>query len=260
VSRVLEASELALVATVWPFHETGPDGQPVKLAGRSADVLRRQGDRSWRFVMDNPWGRTDAAKGSVMAKTPTLYILASLPGSVKSTLGRLLAAHLGAAYVRIDTIEQGLREVCSIDVQGEGYRFAHGVAADNLRVGISVVADSCNPIALTRREWERVAGEAGAQCMNIEVVCSDPREHRHRVEGRQSTIPGLTLPTWRDVTAREYDAWDGRQGGRGHVRTVRTRVPRRAVDQDICAERAMETGGITCRSRLVKWRRCSGTP
>ena len=56
VTRVLEASDLALVATVWSFTGTGPDGQPVKLAGRSADVLRRQADRSWRFVIDNPWG------------------------------------------------------------------------------------------------------------------------------------------------------------------------------------------------------------
>jgi ketosteroid isomerase-like protein len=41
---------------VWTFAGTGPDGTPVKLAGHSADVLRRQIDGSWRFVIDNPWG------------------------------------------------------------------------------------------------------------------------------------------------------------------------------------------------------------
>ena len=56
VTRVLEASDLALVATVWSFAGTGPDGKPVKLAARSADVLRRQSDGSWRMVIDNPWG------------------------------------------------------------------------------------------------------------------------------------------------------------------------------------------------------------
>lgn len=56
VTRVLEASDLALVATVWSFTGTGSDGEPVNLAAKSADVLRRQSDGSWRIVIDNPWG------------------------------------------------------------------------------------------------------------------------------------------------------------------------------------------------------------
>jgi uncharacterized protein (TIGR02246 family) len=56
VTRVLEASDLALVTTAWSFNGTGPDGEPVKLAAQSADVLRRQTDGSWLFVIDNPWG------------------------------------------------------------------------------------------------------------------------------------------------------------------------------------------------------------
>jgi ketosteroid isomerase-like protein len=28
----------------------------VTLTGQNADVLRRQPDGSWRFVIDNPWG------------------------------------------------------------------------------------------------------------------------------------------------------------------------------------------------------------
>ena len=56
VTRVLQADDLALVATVWSFAGTGPNGEPVKLAAQSADVLRRQADGSWRLVIDNPWG------------------------------------------------------------------------------------------------------------------------------------------------------------------------------------------------------------
>ena len=56
MTRVLEVSDVALVTTVWSFAGTGPDGEPVKLAAKSADVLRPQADGSWRMVIDNPWG------------------------------------------------------------------------------------------------------------------------------------------------------------------------------------------------------------
>jgi ketosteroid isomerase-like protein len=56
VTRVLEVDDLALVLGEWSFNGTGPDGEPVRLASRNADVLRRQSDGSWRFVIDNPWG------------------------------------------------------------------------------------------------------------------------------------------------------------------------------------------------------------
>ena len=56
VTRVLEVDDLALVVGVWSFAGTGPDGEPVRLAASNADVLRRQTDGTWRFVIDNPWG------------------------------------------------------------------------------------------------------------------------------------------------------------------------------------------------------------
>ena len=142
-----------------------------------------------------------------MSNSPILYIFSGLPGSGKSTLSQLLAQRVNGSYLRIDTIEQALRDVCSVEVQGEGYRLAYRIAADNLRLGISVVTDSCNPIELTRREWEQVAVRTQARFVNIEVICSDAQEHRRRVEERVSTVPGLRLPTWKEVESREYHEW-----------------------------------------------------
>ncbi len=88
---------------------------------------------------------------------PILFILSGLPASGKSTLSKFIAKEYKAIYLRIDTIEQGLKDLCNIDVEGEGYRLAYKIAMDNLKLNLNVVADSCNPINLTRKEWEQVA-------------------------------------------------------------------------------------------------------
>ena len=137
----------------------------------------------------------------------TLFIFSGLPGTGKTTLSKHLAQTIGAVYLRIDTIEQGLRDLCGIKVEGEGYRMAYRIAADNLQLGMNVIADSCNPIELTRCEWEQVADNNGAEFINIELVCSDESEHRRRVESRISDISGLKLPTWNNVMNREYHTW-----------------------------------------------------
>lgn len=139
--------------------------------------------------------------------SPTLYIFSGLPGTGKSTLAQRLASRIGAMYLRIDTVEQALRDVCGISVEGEGYRLGYRIARDNLLIGADVVADSCNPIELTRREWQDVAATSHARAINIEIVCSDQNEHRLRVETRTTDVPGLKLPTWRDIVEREYHLW-----------------------------------------------------
>lgn len=139
---------------------------------------------------------------------PILYSFSGLPGSGKSTLAKVLSKATGTTYLRIDTIEQALRDLCNFEVEGEGYRLAYRIARDNLTVGHSVIADSCNPIALTREEWNDVAIKADAHIINIEIICSDKTEHNKRVETRIAEVSGLALPTWEKVENREYHPWD----------------------------------------------------
>lgn len=54
--RVVFAGDLALVCGRWDLKGTGPDGNRVELSGRFTDVVRRQADGRWLFVIDNPYG------------------------------------------------------------------------------------------------------------------------------------------------------------------------------------------------------------
>ncbi len=143
-----------------------------------------------------------------MFYNPILFILSGLPATGKSTQSKLIAQEYGAVYLRIDTIEQGLRDLCRFDVQGEGYRLSYRIAGDNLKLGQSVVADCCNPVNLTRTEWENVATENNSLFINIEILCSNKEEHQKRIETRKSEIAGLKLPVWEDVENREYYSWE----------------------------------------------------
>lgn len=112
-------------------------------------------------------------------------------------------------YVRIDTVEQGLRDLCDLSVEGEGYRLSYRIIRDNLALGINAIADSCNPIALTRHEWQAVAESVEAKFVNIEISCSDVVEHEQRVNTRSSSVVNLVSPNWKQVQNRHYEPWEG---------------------------------------------------
>jgi len=139
-----------------------------------------------------------------------LIVFGGLPGSGKSTLSAAVARRLGAAYLRVDAVESAMWE-CGID-RGQptglaAYGVVQAIAAANLGLGTTVVADAVNAVEPARDGWRGVAAAASVALRVVEVVCSDPAEHRRRVESREPGPGQRFVPTWAQVQAREWEPW-----------------------------------------------------
>ena len=119
-----------------------------------------------------------------------LIILGGLPGTGKTTIARELARQLGALYLRIDSIEQAIRDFRAVSkpLDDAGYRIAYVIAEDNLRLGRTVVADSVNPIEVTNE----------SKCFQAAVA--------RRVRTAATNLSGDSLPTTVEIPAVEANA------------------------------------------------------
>ncbi len=140
----------------------------------------------------------------------SLIVFSGLPGTGKSSLARGLAQKTGAVWLRVDSVEQAIKDsgVVPGSIEDAGYRVLYALAYDNLLLGRDVISDSVNPWMLTRNAWRDVGLRAEAKVVEVEVVCTDIEEHRRRVDTRASDVPGLILPDWRAVMEHDYHAWD----------------------------------------------------
>lgn len=143
-----------------------------------------------------------------MEHSNLLMIFGGLPGTGKTAIAKELAKHLKAIYLRVDTVEQVLKNISGLPCGPEGYLISYAVAKENLRLGLNVVADSVNSITVTRRDWQEVAKSSRVQFLEIEITCSDLKEHQKKVESRIPDIVGHELPTWKKVKSRDYEKWD----------------------------------------------------
>lgn len=141
---------------------------------------------------------------------PALTVVGGLPATGKSAVAARVAERERAPYLRLDHIEHAIVASSSLThpVGGVGYVVACALAEEQLMLGLDVVVECVNPLAITRDAWRSAADRANASLVEVELACSHPNEHRRRVETRTSDVEGLVKPTWKHVAAREYASWE----------------------------------------------------
>jgi predicted kinase len=132
-----------------------------------------------------------------------LILFGGLPGTGKSTLAPMLAESPGATDLRINTIERAITESNhAIAIRDDGYRVAYAVPRTTFGWVARLSGMQSILCASHVKHGVRSAERVGSE---IEVLCSDPHEHRRRIETRVVDIPA----TWDEVVTRNSEAWTG---------------------------------------------------
>ncbi|GAA4368216.1 AAA family ATPase [Agromyces bauzanensis] len=143
-----------------------------------------------------------------------LVVMAGLPGAGKSTIAEIVGARLGATVVSVDPIESAILRAGIDADQPTGlaaYLVAEQIAEKELESGRTVIVDAVNAAEAARLQWRDLADRTDVRLRVIEVVCSDERLHRDRLEKRERGLPHLDETTWRAVeqSLEGYAAWSG---------------------------------------------------
>jgi len=123
-----------------------------------------------------------------------------------------LGRALPAAVVAVDPVEAAMWRAGVDRGQPTGlaaYLVAEAVADGVLALGQSAIIDAVNSVEAARQQWRALADRHQVSVAFIEVVCSDSRVHRRRLERRSRSIVGFEVPTWQAVQQRraEYQPW-----------------------------------------------------
>jgi predicted kinase len=144
----------------------------------------------------------------------TLIVVAGLPVAGKSSVAERLSAARSLPVLSVDLIAAAMWAAGSpkASTGGAPYQVACAVAAEQLRLGLSVsvdAVDAVNAAERTRALWRALAAEHGAELRIIECVCFDRELHRRRVEQRRRDIPGMAEATWEWVEEQRsvYEPW-----------------------------------------------------
>jgi uncharacterized protein (TIGR02246 family) len=57
VLTLRNGDNLSVLYNDWTMTVAGPDGKPIEMSGKAIETVCRQADGSWRFAIDDPFGR-----------------------------------------------------------------------------------------------------------------------------------------------------------------------------------------------------------
>lgn len=140
-----------------------------------------------------------------------VIVVSGLPGSGKSTLAEGLAEKLSLPVLSVDPIESAIIQsgfTRGFETGLAAYLVAEALAAEQLKLGISVIIDAVNPVQEARDMWKQLSNKYEANLRIIECRL-DPHIHKQRIDARVRNIEGIPEVTWEDVENRrvEYLAW-----------------------------------------------------
>ena len=146
-----------------------------------------------------------------MSIAQRIIATSGLPGAGKSTIAEGLSQKLQTPVFSVDPIEAAMwvSGLAPTETGIAAYRVAEALAAENLRLGHSVIIDAVNPVDAARAMWRNLSDTHRVPLTFIEVICSDATLHRQRIDARVRNIDGMPEVTWEQVLERkaEFEDW-----------------------------------------------------
>lgn len=53
----IQFEDIALLSAEWTIKTTDEKGESIEISGISSEVVRKQDDNTWLYIIDNPFGR-----------------------------------------------------------------------------------------------------------------------------------------------------------------------------------------------------------